>query len=194
MELAFRARLPGPIHLQTRRAQPGDDSDNGAARQNTQQKRGCHYHGAHPVLTPYTGQPLCASLTDSDLLTPSAKVQTPRRTCHPKLIGHSLRPAAQLRPKIGCHPADSDQTTSNMDPDKARQGAPRPTAYGPRARASMITSQSYRVLSQDTYHRAAGLYKLRHNQSAAHRLGSGDPSGPVYQSRHATSSLVAPPT
>ena len=151
MELAFRARLPGPIHLQTRRAQPGDDSDNGAARQNTQQKRGCHYHGAHPVLTPSTGQPLCASLTDSDLLTPSAKVPTPRRTCHPKLIGHSLRLAAHLRPKIGCHPADSDQTTSNMDPDKARQGALRPTAYGPGARASMITSQIYRVLSQDTH-------------------------------------------
>ena len=68
-----------------------------------------------------------------------------------KLIGHSLRPAAQLRPKIGCHPADSDQTTSNMDPDKARQGAPRPTAYGPGARASMITSQIYRVPSQDTH-------------------------------------------
>ena len=81
-------------------------------------KRGCDYHGAHPVLTPYTGQPLCASLTDSDLLTPSGKVQTPKGTCHPKLIGHSLRPAAQLRPKIGCHSADSDQTTSNMDPDK----------------------------------------------------------------------------
>ena len=98
------------------------------------------------------GATLCATLTDSDLHFPSARVPTPRWTCHPSpwvFTQTCCPPTAQDQ----LPPAESDQTTSNTDSDGGRRGMLRPTAYGPGASATMTTSRIHRVLRQDIHNK-----------------------------------------
>ena len=117
-----RSKAPGPHSSPTPEAQPSNDSDNEAARQNTQQK-GLSLPRRSPGAT--TGQPLCAGLANSDLLTPSAKVPNAGGYLPHKLMGTHSDLLFPPRSKTGCQPADSDQTTSNTDPDKARRAQTR---------------------------------------------------------------------
>ena len=93
-----RSKATGPYSSPTPEVQPSNDSDNGAARQDTQQK-GLSLPRRSPGVA--TGQPLCASLADSDLLTPSAKVPNAGGYLPHKLMGtHSdllLPPTVQDR-------------------------------------------------------------------------------------------------
>ena len=117
MELAFGARLPGSTHLQLQKLNPATTRTTEQPA-TTSNKRGCHYHGAPPVLLRAN---LHALASPTRTYSPQvAKPPTPGGYSPHKTDGHSLRLATFPRSKIGCHPADPDQTTSNTDPDKAR--------------------------------------------------------------------------
>ena len=144
----------------------------------TSNKRGGHYHGAPPGAA--TGQPPCASLTDSDLLTPSGKAPNTRGIFTTQnrwgLTQTCYFPAVQ----DWVPPADPDQTTSNTDPDKARRAQTHCASRkarsdqqhtDPEPHSNDNTPQIHRVPSQDTHTKPPASTD---RDTASRPLGSGD--------------------
>ena len=117
-----------------------------------------HYHGAHPVVPPFTGYPICASIADSDLLTPSSKVPTSRRICHPNSGAFTQTCCSTYGPSSGAIPP----TRIRLPPTWTRI---RPGVLGPatspaghaltnsirsRSQHNKDDTQTHRVPSQDT--------------------------------------------
>ena len=171
-----RSKATGPHSSPTPEAQPSNDSDNGAARQDIQQK-GLSLPRRSPGAA--TGQPPCASLTDSDLLTPSGKAPNTGGIFTTQNRWALTQTCYFPRSKIGCHPP----TRIRLPPTRTRirPGMPRLTALlarhvpinstRTRSHTEMTTPQFHRVPSQDT-HTKSPASTDRHTVSRP--LGSGD--------------------
>ena len=123
MELAFGARLPGSTHLQLQGSTQQRLGQRSSPPEHPTKKGGCHYHGALPVLPRANLYALASPTRTYSLQVPRSP--TPGDIYHTKLMGTHSDLLLPPRSKIGCHPADSDQATSNTDPDKARRAQTR---------------------------------------------------------------------
>ena len=177
MELAFGARLPGSTHLQLQKLNPATTRTTEQPA-TTSNKRGCHYHGAPPVLLRAN---LRALASPTRTYSPQvARPPAPGGGYSPhKTDGHSLRLATSPRFKIGCHPP----TRIRLPPTRTRirPGMPKLTALlarhvpinstRTRSHTAMTTPQFHRVPSQDTHTKPPASTD---RDTVSRPLGSGD--------------------